>query len=344
MGGETAATLTIASAAISDDDDNFTCDVTNDESTVVSDAARLGVKHMLAHYKLDGDATDSSGNGYHGELVFALVPISPTDANEIEDPTSAVFTTGLCGGALDLDQGGDGGYFRTLTDAIGIALAGGTEITISAFVKSNDDNTNDGYISLHPPHGSDDGGMRYDNNGTDDVQKMGIRTSVGEHSVETSLKSQTKEWQHCVMTWKSGEDIKVYLDGVLDNLTEENSSNENGGVLAEAPDENALATLFIGRGSKDDDEQHESWDGLIDDVKIFNYALNATQIATLTLDCTGEAVCLFPPSKDLNDDCIQNMEEFVEWVEELYEQTSEWTHITATNCNRVPDCISPDFP
>ena len=327
--GVDSDTLTIASVAKADEGFYY-CVVTSVKGTATSADDRLYVKQRIAYYPLDTDTDDYSGNGYHAEFVYGTVDISVTDANQVPDTATAVLTTGgggIKGEALELD--GAGGHIRTITEAIAAALEGNTEISISAWVESNSDATDKGYISLHTPHGSDDGGMRYDVNGSDHVQKMGIRTTLGEHAVETSFLSQRTVWQHVVMTWKSGSNIKVYIDGVADTLSEVGSTanqDRSGGVL-EGSGDHALATLFIGRGGKEGGV-NVSWDGKIDEVEIFNYALSPLQVASNSTLTSGEPVCFAPPALDVNGDCIQNLYDFVDWA------------ATYGDCNRVPDCIS----
>ncbi|MBW8015217.1 MAG: prepilin-type N-terminal cleavage/methylation domain-containing protein [Planctomycetes bacterium] len=81
-------------------------------------------------------------------------------------------------------------------------------------------------------------------------------------------------WHHIAATW-DGTDIHIYLDGV-DMLITVYGVPENPGAKAAA----------IGDYSKEKDK--ESWNGLIDDVRIFDYALTAGEIATLAGSSGGE--------------------------------------------------------
>ena len=276
----------------------------NTEGTGVlstSDTATLSIKKLLAYYRLDTDGSDSSGNGYHGAITG----------------TGLSFTTGG-GGMKDEAMNLTSTLAHIFVSGIQDKINGNTELSMSAWIKSNDANGNKGFIALHSPHGGDDGGMRYDNNGTDNVLKIGIRVSGVEHAVETSFGSQTTEWSHVVMTWKSGSNIKVYFNGEPDVLSEVTNASNNTGLLSH------YDGLYIGLGGKDQldstgDENELGWNGLIDEVKIYNFELSAVQVATLSNEISGEPVCMTPVPLDTNGDCIQNLEEFVEWAASFLE-------------------------
>ena len=60
--------------------------------------------------------------------------------------------------------------------------------------------------------------------------------------------------------------------------------------------------------------------GLLDDIRIYNYALDEFDIAKLTTDVTGGVVCTQPVGQlDMNDDCIVNMLDFAILASHMYE-------------------------
>ncbi len=113
--------------------------------------------------------------------------------------------------------------------------------------------------------------MRYDmaglNGGGTDVLKMVVTSTGGEQQLESSNNLQTTEWQHVAMTWSSGQELKFYVNGVLDLPT----ANDAGaaGTLS------GNVKLIIGKGAKD---ISGGWDGMIDDVRIYNIALSDAEI------------------------------------------------------------------
>ena len=54
-------------------------------------------------------------------------------------------------------------------------------------------------------------------------------------------------------------------------------------------------------------------------MKIYNFELNAVQVAVLSNEVSGVPVCLTPVPLDTNDDCIQDLLEFIEWAASFLE-------------------------
>jgi hypothetical protein len=209
-------------------------------------------------------ASDNSGNGRVGDI---------NDSNGlswVNDPTR-----GWC---LDF-QGGD----SVLDNDANTYLNGLRGLTIAVWVKNRELNpTDQGFIIFQNPTGNDDRDMRYDalgGNADPDGQsviKCGVTTTstVGQpiQQIESSEYAQTTNWQHLALTWSTGEQIKLYINGVLDTPT----ANRAGtyGVTTGA------TTLIVGKGGKDN-AVNRGWNGLIDDVRIYNFALTPAEIATV---------------------------------------------------------------
>ena len=218
--------------------------------------------NLLGWWKFDeGSGTvalDSSGHSAHGTLTV------PT-------PTWA---PGLVGGALDFQGNGD----RVTAASLADSLNGLSAITIMAWIKSDVIGTDKGFIIFEEPSGTDGRNIRYDNTGStgdgDDVLKMGLTIAATggneEIQMESSENRQTTDWQHIALVWASGEQLQLYIDGVLDVPT----SNDDAvtGTLV------GNTNVIIGQGNKD--ESASSWDGLIDDVRIYDKAMTAEQIKT----------------------------------------------------------------
>ena len=72
-----------------------------------------------------------------------------------------------------------------------------------------------------------------------------------------------------VLTWSSGNQFALYIDGVIDEPT----ANNNG---VEGEITNATKFL-IGKGGKD---ANASWNGLIDEVHLYNRVLDDGEITS----------------------------------------------------------------
>ncbi len=201
-------------------------------------------------------AFDVSGNGSYARL---------------SESTLLEFNGGKIGGALRLDGSKENATVVKSEDLIN----GLSALTLSLWVKSNWYNTNRGFINGRTPNGKDRFfSFRYDKDGfsggENNVIKAGITTTEGTHVFESSGNVQTTAWQHLAFTWRSGEPMKLYIDGERDT-----PSFIQPAVSGTITDVNKL---LIGKGCKD---INRSWEGLIDDVHLYNRVLNETEIRDL---------------------------------------------------------------
>jgi hypothetical protein len=230
---------------------------------------------LLAWYKMDEGggmtAVDWSGHGHHA--TFA----SP----------APVWAVGQFGGALQFAGNGesaicaDGGFLNGL-DAL----------TVAVWIKSDVTNTDRGYINFMTPNGNDDRDMRYDAAGSTGggtiVQKMGLTVAAADGTstvvqLESSNNSQTTEWQHVTLVWSSGQALQFYINGNLDAPT--TSSAPATGTLV------GHTTVVIGKGGKDNSGT-SSWDGLIDEIRIYSKALTQDE---LQLVMRGDVMLAWDP-------------------------------------------------
>jgi len=259
-------------------------------SCVTTDCAQPRVDSPVAHWKLD-EAQDT--------VAYDSAGIN--DAVLYGNPTWQPIG-GIIDGALDFD--GDGDY--VVNDNFGSLLNGLDALTVALWVKSDVTNTDKGFIHFEDPFGADNRGMRYDAMGATgggvNVIKIGVTSDAaegppawpGRQQLESSSDVQTTDWQHLAMTWSTGQQLKLYINGVLDT------------PMANAPALTGLLTgytkVIIGKGGKDETAD-AGWDGLLDDVRIYDYALSADQIVQL--------LCDRRPRGDLNRDCKVNLLDLV---------------------------------
>ena len=180
------------------------------------------------------------------------------------------FNGGKIGGALQTDGRGGASVNN------GKNLINGLKaFTVVLWIKSDEVGTDSGFIYPKTPNGHDDTfALRYDaegySGGGANVIKAGLTTTGGKQFYESASNVQTTEWQHLALTWQSGKQIALYINGMLDQPTF-NTPATQGEVTG-------ANKLLIGRGGKD---RGRAWDGLIDDVRLYNRALSAKEIANL---------------------------------------------------------------
>lgn len=202
-------------------------------------------------------AYDASGNSSYARL---------------SDGANLAFNGGKIGGALQLDGSKESATIRKGGDFINGLRA----FTLSFWVKSNKFNTDRGFIFPKIPNGKDEiFCMRYDAEGVSgggkNVIKASITTTGGVQTYESASGVQTTEWQHLTLTWQTGRKLTLYINGVLDQPTFNNDPT--------AGEITGVDRLLIGRGSND---RNSSWDGLIDEVRLYNRVLSVREIEDLS--------------------------------------------------------------
>ena len=205
-----------------------------------------------------------------------------TAADESKNSNDATLTgdaswepnNGRFGGALKLDGAGS-----TAEDADGGKYINGLDaFTVSVWVKSDNTPHDRGIF-----HGIDPGGgdiiftLRYDAaswevKGGTNLIKGAITTTGGVQPYESRSNVQTTEWQHLAFAWRSGEQLSLYIDGVLDDAPVFNAAATEGEITG-------ASKFVIGRGAKDGGDN--SWPGLIDDVRLYNRVLDEKEIESL---------------------------------------------------------------
>ena len=223
-----------------------------DDVLISSSAGVLGVSGGL--FVRDGFSetiVDSSGNG-HGGTLWSDAAWRPSG--------------GRTGGALEFDGSND-----TVGDsAAGGYLNGLSAITVSLWVKSDVTNQDRGIMfSRNPTDADSDLGIRYDKDGAYGggvrVIKASIRATSGYTQIESTSNVQTTSWQHLALVWKSGTSLKLYINGVQNPLTY--SMGIVSGTIT------GVSKLMLGLGTKG-----AYWDGMMDDLRIYNRALDPNEI------------------------------------------------------------------
>ena len=291
-GGSSAATLTLTVAVAA----NASGAISN--SVTVSGAAGLDSNLAnntatdvfnftpFAYYAMDettwpvgNTVLDSSGNGRHATKLGTSAPTGYPVPGAPGGPGSAlVGNPGTCG-AGSIPAGGTQGV-NTNIDVNSIGNAG----TI-AFWYSSNTAWSDGNDRTLLDASADLGGGNADrhfylvknNNG---ALRFAIEDSADAESTATSANNSfaANTWHHIAVTWDLAIDrVIVYLDGaaVVTSTSNLNGTLGNGGALyLGAPTGGAI-------GGTPGDYTANSANGFIDEVRIYNAAVNASGIAAI---------------------------------------------------------------
>ena len=224
---------------------------------IVLGVTSIASADLILHWAFDDGsgsiASDSTGNGHDGTLQ--------------NDPR---WVAGKIGGALEFSGNGD----HVIDETAGDYVNGLDAITICVWIKSDVVGTDKGFVIFEDPAGGDNRNIRYDASswaweGGTNLIKMALDSTGGHQALEGSDNTQTTEWQHVTMVWSSGNELELYIDGELD--TPRGTDAGTTGTIT------GMTKLIVGKGAKDEGDT-ASWDGLIDDVRIYNEALTAEDI------------------------------------------------------------------
>ena len=198
----------------------------------------------IAHWKLD----DASGS-------TAIDSANSNDGSLAGNPS---WGDGATGGALDFDGSGD------RVDA-GVMLADGTpELTITAWVYKRD--------------GGDDRvvAKSTSTSRTDHIYSLGVANTTIRVRLKTEDNGGTSdydggnitlnEWTHLAFTY-DGASLRIYKNGV------QTATHAVTGPVVASSIETVLGNV--------NDSDNRYWNGLLDDVRIYNRALAASEIAEL---------------------------------------------------------------
>lgn len=210
---------------------------------------------LIAYYPFNGNANDLSGNGYNGTVNVATLSTDRfgnlNSCYSFNGLSSYIQTSAL---QVNITKYSISAWFKTLNGGSIVCGRGTSSSTGMTLVMHNTstDNTNP-YTILY----------RADGNGS----ASGIRT-INQFN--------DNQWHHVVGVWNGSSgsvnpsDFSIYIDGNLINSVSESASTIN------APFSSTNA-LYIGK--------HSSWnsffDGLIDDVILYNRALTPCEITEL---------------------------------------------------------------
>jgi hypothetical protein len=128
-----------------------------------------------------------------------------------------------------------------------------------------------------------------------------------EHYVDSDADIPAGEWHHVCGTY-DGADIRLYIDGEQDPASPSAYRGEIG---------TNTNKLLIGRYSGG--LSPGAWDGLIDEVRIYDYALSTDEII--------ELLCVDPPPGDLDGNCTVDFSDLAIFASNWLACTFPWEHM-----------------
>lgn len=299
--GADTATLTIENVGL-EDEGYYYCEATNEtaEEPVVSDAGRILTRRKMAHWKFDGNLEDI---------------VDP--ANNGTSPGAITFAGGVDGSAVKIAAPDE---FVLIDNEIGLL----GDVSVSMWINPPASVLEGAAILLVPQEGEPD----YGGTGSVSITSVGdaMHAEVLDSGVDDSAWTLTAdEWNHLLFVYTpAAREAIYYING------------EHAATVTSVNPEVLPNITALGIGARNQSDITDIFEqGLIDDIRIYNFGLNSLNAASLyTKFVTDDSICLdgVLPEFDLNGDCIFDLEDFAEiaatWLE----------------CNLVPDCIEPQIP
>ncbi|HEV57404.1 MAG TPA: hypothetical protein ENN87_07885 [Phycisphaerales bacterium] len=280
--GATTDTLTLEDVQA---EGQFYCEISNDGGTTTSRTAALRLKRLIAHWPLDGDVLAKDGLGPDGQIFGAGAA----------DPPS-MFSPGPVGQAIGVNLDAEKGEY-VVFGAVGIS--GNMPRTIACWAKNS---VPVGQIAnwctifgFTSPEAL--GEQSFDFNRRGDQPQYCIHR----YGAEWNMHEIDGEWHFLVATFENGT-VRWYVDGWFGGSATTNLQTQD--------------LVHLGKRAHSD----PVWRGWVDDARIYNYALDAYEVAQLYINAVPDAViCPEYDVADLNRDCKVNLLDFAElarvWME-----------------------------
>jgi hypothetical protein len=289
--GGNSATLTLTNVQVANEGFYY-CVVSNpDSATDTSNPASLEIKQLKAWYAFENAITDSAGIN-HGTAIKA-------------DPNIAfTYVDGMTGKAI---------VFNGVEEAVQVPRSIQDSFTIKLWVKTAATGGTGGWWN---GRGLVDGEMPGGVNDFGTVllgSKFGFGVGVPDTTIASTTNINNNEWHFCVATRDhlTGR-MRVYVDGLQE------ASATGGTGRKDASTALRMGSLLTG---------NNFLAGQLDEVKLYNYVVDALSIATEYTGLTGESVCFDRPAYDYTGDCRVTMDDFALFA-------AQWL-----DCAVVPDCL-----
>lgn len=302
ISGAQAPTLQVADASLADEA-GYYCVVSNASGAdVVSETALLGIKRLLAYWPFEDNNPDSVIDGSPASLLYG-------------EPE---FTDGIVGGAMAFTND----LLYTDPERADYFDICNHSVSVCAWVKAS---TSVEWAPMVARFGEDGQGWQLRRHGnTNDRICFTTRGTGNDDGTPSNRTVYDGQWHFAVGTF-DGQTKKVYIDGVLSRR----HSVDHGGIIQEYDavrgriNPTAAPVSLAGRVRPGGETlEFEGFTPcVLDEVAIYNYALEAETIAQMYANVAGRPICPEQLPYDLDGDCIIDMNDLAklasEWLTDI---------------------------
>ncbi len=269
---------------------NYYCDISfGDDPAVTSDPIKVVARLLIAHWPFEDTLADATANGWDGTAMSTVTSAA-------KDPN---FAPGRIGQALDL-KGVE--TYIDIVDGVQDDVRSGLTWSVWTYPRTAANWAR--FLSFNNGEATDN--IFFARIGTGATVRFD--TLGGVLDAENALEQNV--WQMLTVTMSSTGEAALYKNG----------AQIAAGTIG-IPTVVARTNNWIGRSAWPD----ALYDGLLDDIRIYNHALTSEEVALLYTETTPEDdyVCLSdaenPLTYDVNNDCRVNLLDVVDmaalWLE-----------------------------
>lgn len=296
ISGATSATYTDTNVQAGDLG-SYTCVLTNNSGTATTRTAILAKKDLVAHYKFDDSGvtvTDKTAYGNNLAISGGTV-VWNTSSGVANGDKKSLYFDGV-NDKCPIISAASGIPFKGLPYTFELWVnIDQTEAASENYQMLFDYGASGGLKSNYGVVVPESGGV---SNGSFAYNSWSGETVFGRLG-DPDGTGIVNKWVHIAYSF-DGQDMKVYFNG----------TNMGTYTPDEAYDADNADNFTIGGSPKINNLFH----GLIDDVKIYNYARTGLQIAQAVANDSGLPACLTPIESDLDGNCVVDIDDFVEFA------------------------------
>jgi hypothetical protein len=304
ISGVTTVTLSIANVDLTDEG-GYYCIVNNASGTpVLSNKALLGIKRRIAYWPFEGGNPNSTVAGSPASVLYG----------------SPIFDAGIVGNGMSFSNGSTQDLLYTDPTLASYFDICNFSMTISCWIKS----TSPAWWGSFVARNGEDNGWQVRQRIDTRRVCLTTRGTGNDEGTGSNRTAYDGTWHQVVATF-NGTVKKVYIDGIVSRFY----STDNGSVINDGDavtglinsSESPVSLAGRVRGGVSTLAFESFTPCTLDEVEIYNYALDAATIAQTYANITDTVVCSGIQAYDLDGNCVVNLNDFVllasQWLSDI---------------------------